>query len=249
MRTALVTVLAALVITPTPASAATPLPVGESKGVKIERRHGTIVVTFTKRAAKLYRRLAGKRVGIWCTTLPDPDDIGIVGSGSGGSSYRLPKRRRPIETGDASRNIDFCRIWRPAHKLGAHRAVARRLIVSVPLTQRGAVYLDELERAAGMLGLLTLAAEVGGAEKNTYATHSRLVAWIERKSGSPPRKLVELAQPSETPPAGSYGYYSDGVLHAAVVTLSAAGRRLFIEVATDHVVSTNIAEYLGGGVD
>ena len=80
--------------------------------------------------------------------------IGLVGTGSGGSSYRVPKRRRSIDTGDLTRNIDFCRVWRPAHTVIRKRErqrVGRRLIVSIPLTQRGAVHLDELEKTGGLL--------------------------------------------------------------------------------------------------
>lgn len=249
MTRALLIALAALLLTPALSSAATPLPVGESKGVRIERVHGAIQVTFTKRAAKLHKRLAGKVVGIYCTELPDPDDLGFVGVGSGGSRYRVPKRGRTIKTGDGTRGIDFCSIWRPAHRVGRHRKVGRERIVSVPLTQRGAVYLDEFEKATTMVVLLSFAGDAGGTEKNTYPTYAQFLAWIERHSDGAPRGFVELAQPTDTPPAGSVGYYSDGALHAALVTLSAAGRRLFIEVAPDHVLHTNVAEYFGGIID
>jgi hypothetical protein len=40
--------------------------------------------------------------------------------------------------------------------------------------------------------------------------------------------------------------YSDGGEHAAAVALSAAGRRLFIELNADRVLHTNVAEYLFG---
>ena len=36
----------------------------------------------------------------------------------------------------------------------------------------------------------------------------------------------------------------DGVKHVALVTVSAAGRRLFIEVSADHTLSTNVSEYI-----
>ena len=58
--------------------------------------------------------------------------------------------------------------------------------------------------------------------------------------------VVSLPNPSDTPPAGSIGYYSDGALHVAAVVLSASGRRLFLEGDVDHVIRTNVLEYLYG---
>ena len=60
---------------------------------------------------------------------------------------------------------------------------------------------------------------------------------------------MALAQPSDTPPPRTIGYYSDGVKHAALVVLSASGRRLFIEVSADRTLYTNVAEYLNGDLD
>ena len=59
---------------------------------------------------------------------------------------------------------------------------------------------------------------------------------------------MALTSPSDTPPPGSVGYYSDGAQHAAAVVLSAAGRRLFVEVDADDVLRTNVARYLGEGI-
>ena len=58
--------------------------------------------------------------------------------------------------------------------------------------------------------------------------------------------VVELPSPSDTPPAGSIGYYSDGAQHAAAVVLSASGRRLFFEADADEVIRTNVLEYVYG---
>lgn len=56
--------------------------------------------------------------------------------------------------------------------------------------------------------------------------------------------VVALSSPSDTPPAGSLGYYSDGTEHVAAVVLSASGRRLFLEFDVDHTIRTNVSEYL-----
>ena len=235
MTRALVIALACLLAAPALASAGTPLPVGEADGVKIDRRDGAIRVTLSK---KLHKRLAGKLVGIDCTELPDPDELGLVGTSSGGSRYRVPTRRRTIGTGDLTRGIDFCRVRRPRQ-----RRLNRRLIASVPLTQRGAVHLDETQKSAVMLALLTIAGDYG---KTVYPTPTDFLARRGRGPGPRPRHIVAIAQPSDTPAAGDYGYYSDGARHAAVVTVSAAGRRLFIEVSADDTLYTNVAGVLGG---
>jgi hypothetical protein len=238
MKRVLLVGLAIVLMAPAVASAATPLPVGKSDGVKVDRRHGAIRVTFDR---KLHRRLAGKRVEIWCRELADPDAIGLVVTSSGGSTYRVPKKRRSIGTGDATRGIDYCRVWRPAHRV-KRRRVGRTLIASIPLTQRGAVHLDEELKTAGLFGLLILAGELG--EKNEYPTPSELFARIKKETGEIPEALVALPLPTDTPAPGSYGYFSDGVKHVALVTVSAAGRRLFIAVSADHTLSTNVSEYI-----
>ena len=66
--------------------------------------------------------------------------------------------------------------------------------------------------------------------------------------GSRRLRDTQLASPADTPPPGTVGYYSDGAEHAAAVTLSAAGRRLFIEVDADDVLRTNVARYLYAGI-
>src|SRR5262245_2242645 len=130
MKRTLLVALVIVLMAPALASAATPLPVGSADGVKVARPHGSIHVTFGKR---LHRRLAGKVVGVYCTELPDPKDLGFVEVASGGSRYRVPKRRRTINTGDGTRGIDYCEVWRPKT-----RRTGKRLIAAVPLTQRGA---------------------------------------------------------------------------------------------------------------
>ena len=67
--------------------------------------------------------------------------------------------------------------------------------------------------------------------------------------GSVPKRFVKLLLPSDTPAARTIGYYSDGAKHAALVTVSASGRRLFVEVSADRTLYTNVAEYLTGDLD
>jgi hypothetical protein len=243
--TAVVTALLLALIVPSAGAAQAPLPVGEADGVRIVRERGALVVVFTQRAEKLRRKLAGKRVNVACVEFLED------GTRSGGNPLRMPKRARRLRTGDLSRP-DYCRLWlaaRTVRRNGERERLRRKLIVSIPLTQEGAVFLDEQFNAIGMLALLTVsefAAEDRG--RSGFLTAAEL---LELAADARPRAgpaLVELAAPSDTPPPDTVGYYSDGAKHAAVVVLSASGKRLFLEYNGD-VLHTNIAKYLFGGLD
>jgi len=240
-RLALVLTLALLVFASS-ARAGAPLPVGESHGVRAYRVDGAIVVRFTDRAAQLYRRIAGKRVTITCTELPEErNTVGIVGVGSGSQTFRASKRRRPFRTGDLTRGTDYCRVWlaaRTVKRHGERRRRPRQLVVSVSLTQEGAVYLDEQEKSLAIFGLLLYAGEQG--DGTAYPSTAALLQAIHDADGSAVGRIVGLASPAATPPPGRIGYYSDGALHVAVVMLSASARRMFMELEPDNVMHTNI---------
>jgi hypothetical protein len=213
------------------------LPVGEADGVRIVRERGAIVVVFTERAARLYRRIGGKQVSVLCT------EFTADGINSGGGNLRAPKRRRPLRTGDLTRGMDHCRVWldaRTVRRNGLRQRLRRELIVSIPLTQRGAVFLDEEGKALELQSLLLLAGLLAEEDvPNAWPTAAEL---FERRFD---RSVVALANPTDTPPAGAIGYYSDGQQHVAAVTVSASGRRLFVEYEGD-VLHTNVAAYIYG---
>ena len=54
-------------------------------------------------------------------------------------------------------------------------------------------------------------------------------------------RLVVLAAPGDSPPAGRVGLYSDGARHVTVVALTPAGARLSIDVDAG-VLTTNVPE-------
>jgi hypothetical protein len=242
LRRLLVAIVAGAFASVGAAPAQAQLPVGEADGVRIVRERGAIVVVFTKPATHLLRRVAGRVVGVYCTEFIED------GANSGGAPVRAPKRGRKIRTGDLTRGMDYCRVWleeRTVRRNGRRVRMGRRLIVSIPLTQRGAVYLDEQERTGDMLRALALASHVAEERGRKGAPTAE-----ELLSAVPPgsKGLVGLAGPAETPPAGAVGYWSDGAEHVAVVTLSASGRRLFIEYKGD-VLHTNVANYIYGDLD
>lgn len=209
------------------------LPVGRADGVRIVRPQGRIVVVFSDRAAKLYRQVAGRRVSVLCT------EIRSSGYHTGGETLRAPKRGGRLRTGDLTRGLDYCRV-----RLAGG---SRRAIVSIPLTQRGAVLLDE-ERVTQELLALGLLAGVASERLRLEGppTAAQLLRFLERRNLSQRSRIVGLTGPADTPPAGKLGYYSDGDERTAWVGLSASGRRLFIESEPDGVLRTNVATHIYG---
>jgi hypothetical protein len=228
-----------LLLAPSTVLAQVELPVGEADGVRVVREHRAIVVVFTAKAAKLYKRVAGKRVLVSCTELRDN------GASGGEVSLRAPEHRGKLRTGDRTRGIDYCRVWlapRIAKVHGKRHTFGRELIVSVPLTQEGAVFLDEESKAVDLVAVVALASLVAEKQKlDVRPTYAQVVAEFPRIA----RVVVALAAPTDAPPAGKAGYYSDGQKHVAVAVLSASARRLFIEF-NDDVLSTNVASYIFG---
>jgi hypothetical protein len=237
---------AVLLLVPSTASAQADLPVREAKGVKIVRPQGAIVVVFTDKATKLYRQIKGMRAEVSCTEMMDD---GVFGGTFTGTSPIGRRHGRRLRTGDATRRIDYCRVWRPRQTVrrnGKRRRVDRRLIVSIPLSQKGAVFLDEEAKVRLMFQIELLAGIVQEREKlEGWPTYDQLVAEVPEIA----RRVVALAAPGDTPAAGRVGYYSDGNEHAAVVMVSASGRRLFIEHDADDVLRTNVAEHIFGEPD
>jgi hypothetical protein len=257
---ALKVVLAAavLLVTPSTTLAQVTLPVGRAHGVRlVHGKHGLVIV-FTKRAAGMWRQIRGKRVEIDCTDEPPPDQgpprahafLGphhpgeIVEVSGGGVTMRAPKHGRRLRTGDLTRGLDYCRVWLARHTIRHHRAreiFPRRLIVSVPITQIGAVFLDEESKAGELMGIVFIAGFIADDLKiRGWPSYAQLIAagTAETEQG-----IVELVTPEDTPPARKIGYYSDRADHLAVVMLSRAGRRLLIELDGD-VFTSNLTGYI-----
>jgi hypothetical protein len=234
--------VALALLAPASAAAQTELPVGESHGVRLLSRHGGIVLVFTHRADKLFKRIAGKEIDISCTTFGDDFDS------IGGGNVDVPRHRRRFATGDSSEGVDFCRLWLPARTTKHRRIVGerpRRLLVSIPVTQDGAVYLDEeaktfsMVRASGVLAVVKEDLKLSG-----FPTYEQVV----QDEPAAAKLIVKLATPADSPPGGKIGYYSDGAEHVSLVTFSTSGRRLFMEADADEVLRTNVAKYLFGEI-
>jgi hypothetical protein len=245
--TGLLVALLLVLALPSAGAAQTPLPVGEARGVRIVREQGALVVVFTQRAEKLRRRVAGKLVTVVCTQFLEG------GTGVGEYTLRAPRRGRRLNTGDLTPGIDYCRVYlaaRTVRRDGERGRIRRRPVVSVPLTQAGAVHLDEQAKTRMLLVVLTLA-EAIGQERNIsgYPTAAELFDAVPELRPGPERSpVVALDSPSGTPEGRAVGYYSDGDRHVAAVIVSRSGRRLFLEYEGD-VLHTNVAGYLFNPLD
>ena len=230
-----VAVALTLLLVPSTALGQTELPVGEAHGVRVVREHRAIVIVFTARADKLHKRLAGKNVIVSCTEITED------GFSSGSQVMRVPRHGHKLYTGDLTRGMDYCRLWKPRTK---HRS--KQVIVSVPLTQQGAVFIDEELKTRRMFGVLGIAYFVGESKHlDGVPTYDELIHGVPKQARAGlARSVVSLAAPGDSPPAGKVGYYSDGAEHVVVAIVSASGRRLFVENGPDDLFSSNVLRFL-----
>lgn len=234
--------LLALLLPPPARSATTPLPVGEAQGVRLERSGKLLVLVFTRRAEALRRQVAGRKMWFGCDDVPDRGRLGPSISGALSVEVKVPRDRRRLRLRGFDAG-DHCRVWLPAETDGDGPS-SRHASVSIPMTQRGAVFLDEEARAV-LLGLLldTAGALADGSSPPAFPTRDGLAEHLRARG--PRWSIVALAAPGDQPPADAIGYYSDGRRHVAVSMLSASGRRLFVEIAAeDDVLHTNVGRHL-----
>ena len=196
---------------------------GPDQGVTAAHGAHGIVIKFGKRAAKTYRRIAGRRIKVSCESVSRNAGYGISVEGGMEMTVRAPRKRGRIRTFDRSR-ADICVVRLP--KAGDE------VVAAAPLTARGRTFLDEL----GIASLISTVLDIGD-DDGTPAPAADVVA---QGHGA----IVALDGPDATPPPGKAGYWTDGV-RVLVAGVSAAGRRLFIEVERD-VIRTNVLRYIVG---
>jgi hypothetical protein len=238
-RALLTTALVALsLLLPGSAGAAAQLPVGEAHGVRATQRGDRVTFVFTGRATGLWRRIAGRPVELRCMKLVTVGASVLEGTTSHGT--RAPKRRRPLSLRNAA-GSDWCTISRQDR-------VGPTVVVAVPLTQAGANALDERARAGALNSVLNLAGAFASATRPVafpapeQLTRGRLARLLRRERV----QVAVLGAASDTPPVGAVGYWSDGAQRMAVVTVTATGRRLYVELGPDDELHTNIARMIFG---
>jgi hypothetical protein len=217
------TLLAASLVAPGLARAQEPG--GATPGVKLRVQRTGVIVSFGASASRAYRGIAGRTVTVRCTLLGPSGGLAHVDQAES-ANVRAPRKRSRLRVTLPSRRYDFCEL---------QRTDGRRAPIAASLTDRGATYLDERAASGRLLGAIVLA--------TSLAPDSQVWPAADRVAAISEGGVVPLAAPVDSPPAGKVGYFSDGG-HMAVVTLSSAGRRLFIDLNGD-VTSTNVLEYIG----
>jgi hypothetical protein len=119
--------VAALLAVPATAGAQAPLPVGEADGVRIVRERGAIVVVFTSSAKKLWRRVAGRRVSVYCTEFLEGRDRGGRLDDSGSETWSQDQNRRSHSRARLLRRFARCSFGAEADSRHPVDAARRRL--------------------------------------------------------------------------------------------------------------------------
>lgn len=217
------------------AHAKTPPPLGtDGHGAKIVKRgrppHLVVVLS-----PKRYRAVAGRVLQVACAHVPHQ----TLGGGTGDRGPRLslvsrparrgqvwlhpPRTRTPLAT-RLSPGWDWCvlTMWK-----APRREVADWRFATVPLTPAGAAFADERDVAVRVIGSeLFLFARPMRDRRLARLMHATL-----------------LPSPTQEPPPGRLGLYSDGHRHVYAAQRDHAGDLLFYEQDGD-VTRTNLLRYL-----
>ena len=198
----------------------------EVRGVRAENApSGGVTITFTSRAAKLYRRIAGLRTFVRCqTVIPDGALLARLDRADElFSQRRLALTRRPLRVRHAAgARFDVCQVT-------AVRGLKTVRSLMLPLTAAGSTYLAAKRVGNNLVAALEVVSALG-PDGHYPAAQDAVVPG-----------LVVLAAPTDNPPAGRVGLYSDAAQHMTVVGLTPAGQRLFID-ADGGLLTSNVPE-------
>jgi hypothetical protein len=198
------------------AAAATPV-VGPADGVQATRSGLALTVRFTGDSGKR-AGVIGEELVAQCARHPGPAALAF--EASDGTVVTTPG----TVAADGTLQLRFEHDV-PADSCEVASTSSFTTVARVTLTPAGDAWVDETIRATRMHALLDRARGTGG-----YRPLAAL------GSG-----LVALDGPGGTPEPGQTGYWTDGA-HAAVATISAAGRRLALEDRGNGVLRTNVLD-------
>jgi hypothetical protein len=194
-------------------------------------------MTFSSKAEKLYRTLAGRRAYTICgafTASLSRDSV------SSNGAQTLARKRGAVRLSTGGRP-DVCALATKPKNLGdpyCRQLRAETLNwcarVIVPVTARGRAYVDRLQ------GAVTL---TGADDQITSLPPDWAPTPVELLRGAVNADVVALDGPDAAPPAGKLGLYGDGLNHTLAILL-ADGNRLFLRREAD-VITTNVPELFG----
>lgn len=210
------------------------LPIGtDTNGVLARLVRGNVVITFERGAAGRYRRIAGRTVQVGCVRL-------IRTTASGAASDRVftggrliaPRHRAPLRefVGETGRRPDYCAVQL------LQGGTPHVEIAAVPVSARGATYLDERRTVREIVGLLLLTQRPDG-RPTSVASMQTVTRGL----------VVPVAGPEQRPPTGHVGYWTDGTNEVYLGALSHYGVLFFYayEINSD-IVTTNVLDWLSG---
>lgn len=226
-----------------PASAQEPTLPLEVRGVRAESGGpGAVRITFSREAARLYRRrVAGRTLFVRCNVIDETAPLLLRRERAGELDRMITARdrRRPIRVRERGSSAAFDVCVLVAGRLRGLRRdprFTRTLSLTVPVTQTGALFLRE--RALGDRLVAALDVVAGLGRDGNYPTFAAARDVIP--------DLVELPAPDATPAPGRLGLYSDGAQHVTVVAVTLTGRRLFVD-ANGDVLTSNVPEVVAQG--
>lgn len=190
--------------------------------VSAHRGMAAYAFRFSERAASLYRReVAGHRLRIGCSTLSAEGTWATVKE-STTRTLRAPRRRSTLRLeAQPGFQADAC-----------YLTTGNGAPLELPLTPLGRRHVDE--RGAFITLVVT----------GFFATKaSGKPATVAEAVAAGHGTLVALAGPDAAPPAGLGGYWTDGK-RWVFASVTAAGRRMFLEGGLDGVVRTNVLDFL-----
>lgn len=241
-RHALALAAALLAVVATAASGAvrshTPaLPVGtDTHGVLARLVRANVVVTFKRAAAGRYRRIAGRTVEVGCMTIVRTTRSGAASEKIwAGGRLVAPRSRAPLSEfiGERGGRPDYCVV-----QLLRGRA-SKVEIAAVPLSARGATYLDDRSTVRELLGLLLLTQRPSGSPTSPASMQALTKGLV-----------VPVSGPQQPPPTGHLGYWTDGTNEVYLGALSHYGVLFFYQYAiSNDVVTTNVLDWLNGQND
>jgi hypothetical protein len=226
-----------------PASAQEPTLPLEVRGVRAESGGpGAVRITFTRDAARLYRRrVAGRTLIVRCQVVDETAPL-LLREERASELVRTitaPARRRPIRLRErgSSAAFDVCKLVAGRLRRSPRDPrFVRMLSLTAPVTQTGALFLRERALGDRLVAALDVVAALG--RNGSYPMFAAARGVIPG--------LVELPAPDATPAPGRIGLFSDGAQHLTVVAVTLTGRRLFID-ANGEVLSSNVPEVVAEG--
>lgn len=112
-------------------------------------------------------------------------------------------------------------------------------LFGLPLTRRGAAYINDDYLARPMLFVLRIALELATRSPDGRIPDAGTIT--RQLHNAVP--LVSVSTASATPAPGAIGFYTDGRSQASVIASTQFGERLYVDL-DGSVTTTNIAEHL-----